>query len=200
MRRRPGVMLAVLLGALWQSAPLRAQEVPEGVPVDRLVVDAAASPDERAVPYPTTLAAGDRLAVWINNDVRVGDPSAGRGPVADAAPGEVVARFGASGWFAWPTGPVVWAAPAVGRLAFAINGHAVHRLEGAARLTVAPLGPSGSGRERAFAPPRVTLERVAGGVRVRYADGAGFGLDLRSLAATVTTSHGVVTRMAGWGT
>lgn len=199
MTRQLGATLATLLGLLWGPDPLRAQGLPDGLAADTLRVAATTSPDHRAVSYATALAAGDRLAVWIRNDVQVGDPAAGRGPVADAAPGEVIARFGGSGWFAWPTRPVIWTAPGAGALAFAINGHAAHRLEGAARLIIAPLGATGSGRERAFPPPRIALERVAGGVRASYSDGAGFGLDRRSLAATVTTAHGTVYRLAAWG-
>ncbi|MGH7544311.1 MAG: hypothetical protein ACREK7_10270, partial [Gemmatimonadota bacterium] len=101
-------------------------------------------------------------------------------------------------WFAWPREPVVWTAPATGRLDFALNGSTVHELEGEADLVLVRLGGPGSPPPEAFPPPSVTLERVTGGVEARYRDVAGFGLDPKTLRFTVETSRGIRIQMAPW--
>lgn len=133
--------------------------------------------------------------VWVEADVEVGEADVGGRPVPDAGVGAVIARFADSGPFAWPEEPTVWTAPASGWLSFGLNGHAGHRMTGRARAKVARLEASRS----AFARPRIELERVAGGVRVRWVDRAGFGIDERTLSFRLTTAHGTVYDLGPWG-
>ena len=100
----------IVIGLVAAPVDLRAQS-------DTLLVPASA-----AAPTATlSLAAGERIAVWVESDVEVGDPDVGPGPVGDAAVGEVIARFATSGAFAWPQRPVVWIAPSAGALAFDVR-------------------------------------------------------------------------------
>lgn len=145
-----------------------------------------------------TLVAGERIAVWVEGGARAGKPEAGPAPVGEAALGEVVARFGGGRWFAWPREPVVWTAPDVGDLLFALNGASSHRLEGDADVAVVRLGRPGEPPPAVFPAPVVTLDRTAGGIEARYRDRAGFGLDVRTLRFVVTTSRGVVYHLASW--
>lgn len=144
------------------------------------------------------LEAGERVVSWAIEGVTVARPEAGGSFVPDAAPGDVVARFAGSAPFAWPVEPAVWAAPRRGSLSFGLHARAAHEPSGVARVVVVPLGPEGSAVQHAFEPPRLVLERVAEGVRVRYADRAGFGLDRGALAVTVRTARGVVYSMKPW--
>ncbi|HUP02262.1 MAG TPA: hypothetical protein VM737_12200 [Gemmatimonadota bacterium] len=144
------------------------------------------------------LATGEAVAVWILGGARVPDPGAGPGPVGEAAAGEVIARFGDSGWFAWPLEPVVWTAPRPGMLEFALNLWPGHGDGDSARVVLVLLGAPADPTRHAFPPPSVFLERVPGGVRARYSDRAGFGLDTRSLRLTLTTARGTVYRLGPW--
>lgn len=196
-------VVGIALLALPRTSP--AQGIPAGVARETLVVERPAvgewpggGSEALAGEAGPTLAAGERIAVWTRGAARAADPGAGALPVGEAAPGEVVARFAGGRWFAWPREPVVWTAPAAGRLDFALNGSTTHRLEGAAEAVLIRLGGPGSSPPEGFPPPSVTLERVAGGVEARYRDGAGFGLDSKTLRFTVETSRGVRIQMAPW--
>ncbi|MBW3661052.1 MAG: hypothetical protein KY397_05390 [Gemmatimonadetes bacterium] len=188
-----GLRLALAGSLLPLSLPhvLTAQTIPAGVVADTVVVRAASPGVNPAV----ALAAGESVAVWVARDVEVGEPGVGGRPVPDAPVGAVIARFGDSGPFAWPIEPTVWTAPAAGRLAFGLNGHAGHEMEGEAVLAVARLD---AGTLRAFPPPAVELERVENGVRARWTDRAGFEVDRRTLAFRLTTSHGSVYALGSW--
>lgn len=195
--------VGILLLTLSRTSP--AQEIPSGVARESLVVDRPAvgewpgggSQDPAGAGGPT-LAAGERIAVWVRGAARAADPEAAPLPVGEARPGEVVARFAGSRWFAWPGEPVVWTAPAPGRLDFALNGSTAHELDGAAELVLIRLGGPGSPPPEGFLPPAVSLERVTGGVEARYRDRAGFGLDSKTLRFTVETARGVRIQMAPW--
>lgn len=196
-------VLGVALLAHPRTSP--AQEIPAGVARETWIVDRPAVGEwpgggweAPAAGGGPTLAAGERIAVWIRGAARAADPGAAPLPVGEARPGEVVARFGGGRWFAWPEEPVVWTAPATGRLDFALNGSTAHDLDGAADVVVVRLGGRGSAAPEAFPPPSVTLERVTGGVEARYRDRSGFGLDPKTLRFTVETARGVRIQMAPW--
>lgn len=152
-------------------------------------------PGAPPVPWPRSLAGGDRLLTWVDSDVRIGEPEAGGRPVPDAPVGAVVARFDSGGPFAWPDEPTVWSAPSSGSLAFGINARAAHRPRGAARVVLVPLTDR---VRRAYPPPAIGVRRAEGGLEVRFRDRAGFGLDRRSLAFHLTTSRGTRYRLAAW--
>lgn len=171
-----------------------AQPVPTWAPVDTLIVAAPVGGAMSGTPW--TLATGDRVVVWAENGVAVADPDAGGLPVPDAEPGAVVARFGGGPPFAWPERPVVWTAPATGRLGFGLNGREAHGMMGGARVLVTRLTPEVAA---AFPRPAIAIERAGRGVRIRWVDRAGFGVDRRRIAFTLTTAHGTVYRMGAWG-
>ncbi|MGH7563855.1 MAG: hypothetical protein ACREK5_05480, partial [Gemmatimonadota bacterium] len=113
-------IIAVLFAASLVGAadPGFAQGVPDGISVERLAVVRPAEGEspgggvgDPAGPARATLAAGERIAVWLEGQARANAPGAAPVPVGEAALGEVVARFGAGRWFAWPRKPVVWTAP-----------------------------------------------------------------------------------------
>lgn len=183
---------AMLVGAT--SLAVRAQPVPPGTPVDTLSVDAPIG--AASVHPPFALATGDRVVVWAENDVAVGRPDAGGLPVPDTEPGAVVARFGGGPAFAWPERPIVWTAPSAGRLGFGLNGREAHGFAGDARLLVVRLTPETA---EAFPRPAIAMEREGRGVRIRWADRAGFGIDRRRLAFTLRTAHGTLYRLGAWG-
>src|SRR5687767_8526181 len=129
------------LAAVALPASARAQDGGVGEPrVEILVVSAAeawADPAlEPAASPAITLAAGERIAVRVESEVEVGDREIGPGPVADATVGDLIARFGSSGAFAWPAEPTVWIAPEGGELTFDVNAYPAHRARGAARIEV----------------------------------------------------------------
>lgn len=189
-------LLAAAAPAILLAAPLAPAQTPAARP-DTLVVRAAADPVPAPAPA-VSLAAGERIAVWIESDVEVGERGAGPGPVGEAAVGEVIARFGTSGAFAWPRRPVVWIAPAAGALAFDVNAYPAHRARGAAEVAVLRLGPLGASPPAGFERPILQLERVPGGVRARWADRAGFGVEPATLRLVLTTSHGTVYELGPW--
>lgn len=186
------VPLAILV--LLVAAPALGQDVPAGLETRTLSLEGSAEVGFVEIPYP--LATGDRIVVWVESDVEAERPGAGGLPVPDAPAGAVVARFGGRPPFAWPDGPIAWTAPAAGRLAFGLNGRPAHGLHGPARVVVARLDDPG---RAAFAPPAIELERVEGGVAVRWTDRAGFGVDARTLSFRLTTSHGTVYDLGPWG-
>ncbi|MGH7556536.1 MAG: hypothetical protein ACREMD_01885 [Gemmatimonadota bacterium] len=197
-----GLVAAALMAI---ADPGFAQSVPEGVSALRLAVDRpadGASPgggvDDRAGGARVKLAAGERIAVWVEGQARANDPHAAPVPVGEAAVGEVVARFGAGRWFAWPRKPVVWTAPEAGDLVFALNGHPSHRLEGEADIALARLGGPGEPLPEGFAAPTVTMERSPDGIEVRYRDRAGFGLDVKTLRFVLVTTRGIRYHLASW--
>lgn len=201
----PLLSLSVIGLVILAARPAWAQGVPGGVTTERLVVDRPAGEEwpggaagDLARGARLALAGGERIAVWVEGEVRATDPDAGPVPVGEAAPGEVVARFGEGRWFAWPREPVVWTAPGPGELVFALNGTPSHRLEGDAGLTVARLGGPDDPPPDGFPAPTVTAERTADGIEVRYRDRAGFGLDVKTLRFVVATSRGTVYRLASW--
>lgn len=175
------------------ATPLRGQGPPPGVAARALVVDAPVGGS--AVVTPFAMATGDRVVVWVESDVEVARPDAGGRPVPDAPAGAVVARFGGGRPFAWPERPTVWTAPRPGRLAFGLNGRAAHGFEGGARLSVVRLDAA---TRAAFRPPAIELDRVDGGVAVRWVDRAGFGVDARTLSFRLTTAHGTVHDLGPW--
>lgn len=158
---------------------------------DTVVVEAGTTGFVPAV----SLGTGESVVVWVEADVEVGAWDVGGRPVPDAEAGAVIARFGGSPPFAWPVEPTVWTAPGPGVLAFGLNGHVGHRMRGRARMVVAPLAAARAG----FARPGIELRRVEGGVRVRWADRAGFGIDRRTLSFTLTTARGTVYELGPWG-
>jgi len=162
---------------------------------DTLVVRA---PPDAAPASAVSLAAGERIAVWVDSGVEVEERGAGPGPVGEAMVGEVIARFGTSGAFAWPRRPVVWIAPAAGALAFDVNAYPAHRARGAAEVAVLRLGPLGAPPPAGFERPILQLDRVPGGVRARWADRAGFGVEPATLTLELTTSHGTVYELGPW--
>jgi hypothetical protein len=201
------IRIALLVGIASLALPVSspAQEIPAGVARETLVVERPAVGDwpgggsgDPAVGDGASLTTGERIAVWIRGAARVGEPGAAPLPVGEAAPGEVVARFAGGRWFAWPRDPVVWTAPAPGRLDFALNGSTAHELDGVADVVLVRLGGPGSPPPEWFPPPWVGLERVAAGVEARYRDRAGFGLDTRTLRFTIETARGVRIQMAPW--
>ncbi len=190
---RTAALVALATAAL--GSPAAAQGPPRGVPADTVRVPAAAGIEAAPVGYPQTLAAGDRVAVWVEGRVRATVPDAGGLPVPDAAPGALVARFGSSGAFAWPERPIVWTAPRAGGLSFGVNARSAHGPSGEARVVVVPLDPAS---RAAFAAPEVRLERTGGGFLVTWRDRAGFGVDRRTLALHLVDSHGTRIRLAAW--
>lgn len=198
MRHR--ILALILLTTVVVSAPFvapgagRAQTGAAFPVPDTLVVRA-----DDAAPDPVVrLVAGERIAVWVESDVEVGDRGVGPGPVGEAAVGELIARFGASGAFAWPRRPTVWIAPAAGALSFDVNSYPAHRARGSAEVAVLRLGPLGSMPPVGFEAPILQLDRVEGGVRARWSDRAGFGVEPATLAIELTTSHGTLYRLGPW--
>jgi hypothetical protein len=161
---------------------------------DTLVVRA----EEGATAPAISLAAGERIAVWIESDIDVGEPDVGPGPVSDAAVGEVIARFGASDAFAWPLEPAVWIAPSAGALSFDVNAHPAHHARGSAEVAVLRLGTLGASPPAGFERPLLQLDRAPGGARARWSDRAGFGIEPATLTLELTTSHGTVYRLTPW--
>jgi hypothetical protein len=195
------VAILSLMTLLAPVALARAQTGGSSEPrVEVLVVPAdadasAGGPSEAAV---VRLAAGERIAVRVEEEVDVGERDAGPGPVADADVGEVIARFGSSGAFAWPEEPTVWIAPAGGALAFDVNAYPAHHARGSARIEVLRLGGLGSPPPAGFEPPILQLDRVPGGARARWSDRAGYGVEPATLLLQLTTSHGTVYRLDPW--
>jgi hypothetical protein len=196
LRPSPAAVAALLVGLTFgAAATARAQTgVLARARIDTLVVGATGDGPAASL----SLAAGERIAVWIESDVDVGDRGVGPGPVGDAAVGEVIARFGASGAFAWPRGPTVWIAPAAGAIAFDVNAYPAHRARGSAEVAVLRLGPLGSPPPAGFESPILQLDRVPGGARARWSDRAGFGVEPATLTLELTTSHGTVYRLGPW--
>ncbi|HJR53428.1 MAG TPA: hypothetical protein VJ982_06915 [Gemmatimonadota bacterium] len=186
------------LGVFALAAPASAQTGGAVEPrVEVLVVPAIAAPEPVAGPA-ITLAAGERIAVRVEEDVEVGERDAGPGPVADAAVGEVIARFGSSGAFAWPSKPTVWIAPDAGTLSFDVNAYPAHRAHGTARIEVLRLGGLEAAPPSGFEPPILQLDRVPRGARARWSDRAGYGVAPATLLLELTTSHGTVYRLDPW--
>lgn len=172
------------------ATPVRAQSPLPPVRADTLVVSPGST-----VAYPRPLATGERIVVRSRSAVEAEDPGAGGRPVPDAPVGAVIARFGGGPPFAWPEGRTVWTAPWRGRLTFELNGRPAHRPGGRARVVVVRLTDAA---RAAFPAPTVDVERGQGGIVASYRDVAGFGLDLRTLALHVETSHGTRYRLAPW--
>ena len=193
---RPSWSAVALLAAL--AAPAAAARAQTGgvaaARIDTLVVRATGD----GAPAAVSLASGERIAVWVESDIEIGDRDVGPGPVRDAAVGEVIARFGASGAFAWPRGPTVWIAPEAGALAFDVNAYPAHRARESAEVAVLRLGPLGSTPPGGFESPVLQLDRVPGGARARWSDRAGFGVEPATLTLELTTSHGTVYRLGPW--
>lgn len=188
------------LAALWAiaGALAAASAQAQSAGVDAADKLAAAQSQTLIVPATLTLAAGERIAVRVENDIELADPGLGPGPAGDAALGEVIARFGDSGAFGWPRSPVVWIAPDAGALTFEVNAYPAHRPHGEAEVTVLRLGPLGAPPPPGFEPPLLQLERVPGGVRARWSDRAGFGVEPATLLFELTTSHGTLYRLDPW--
>lgn len=189
LRSAPAWALLTGLFALPHGLP--AQSLPAGVAADTVVLEAESPGFVPAV----SLGTGESVVVWVEADVEVGARELGGRPVPDAEVGAVIARFGGSAPFGWPVEPTVWTAPGPGKLAFGVNGHAGHGMTGRARLVVVGLDAA---RAR-FARPSIELERVDGGLRARWADRAGFGVDRRTLSFTLTTARGTVYELGAWG-
>lgn len=175
-----------------------AQDLPAGVPADTLRLpaetDYLAGRTGRSIP----LEAGERIVSWAIEGVPVERPDAGGAFVPDAPAGDVVARFAGSGPFAWPVEPTVWTAARRGSLSFGLHARAAHEPSGAARVVVVRVGAEGSAVQGVFEPPELDFDRVADGVRVRYADRAGFGLVRGTLTLTIRTARGTVYSMKPW--
>lgn len=196
---RISIALPLAVGALTLAAPARAQNGGAASSrVETLVVSAGEPVAQSRAPRVLTLAAGERIAVSVENDIEVGDRDVGPGPVGDAAVGEVIARFGSSGAFAWPAKPTVWIAPSAGALVFDVNAYPAHLARGAARVEVLRLGLLGAAAPPGFEPPLLQLDRVAGGARARWSDRAGYGVEPATLVLELTTSHGTVYRLDPW--
>ena len=184
------VAAAALLAVLTGADPAPGQHLPVEAEAKSIVVDAG----EPGWVTALSLATGESVVVWTETDVEVGAPDVGGRAVPDVEVGALIARFAGSAPFGWPTGPTVWTAPDTGRLAFGINGHVGHRMEGVAKVRVASVETV----RPAFAPPSVELDRTGGAVRVRWRDRAGFGIDRKSLSFRLTTSHGTVYHLGAW--
>lgn len=195
MTRRIPALAALTLALAGALPAARAQSPPRGAPADTLRLSATAGIDAAPVALGRALAAGSGVAVWVEGGLRTGVPDAGGLPVADAAPGAVVARFGASGAFAWPARPVVWTAPSAGVLAFGVNARPAHAPSGEARIVVVPLDAV---TRAAFPQPEIQVHRTGAALTATWRDRAGFGVDRRSLALWVEDAHGVRTRLAAW--
>jgi hypothetical protein len=138
---------------------------------------------------PLALAAGDRLVIEAEGRVA--------GAVADSAggigAGALVGRFAGGPPFLIGTGSLVWSAPSEGELAFDVMPRAGRRLTGAYTVRVLAIGPRDDPRQRSFPAPSIAfLPRTVGGpfLAVRYADRAGFGLDLKTLKVILDTAAG----------
>jgi hypothetical protein len=195
--------LLSLTAVLAVAAPARAQGGGlTGPRLEVLVFPAGvARPEPGVEPYASPavrLAAGERIAVRVEHEVEVGERDAGPGPVADAAVGDVIARFGSSGAFAWPVKPTVWIAPEAGTLEFAINAYPAHRARGRVRIEVLRLGGLAAPPPPGYEPPILQLDRAPGGVRARWSDRAGYGVEPATLLLELTTSHGTVYRLDSW--
>lgn len=198
-QRRVALRAAVVLGfatALTGSAA-RGQTAESSAPRPVTLVVRAEGAASSSLPS-ISLGAGERIAVRVESDIDVGEPDVGPGPVQDAAPGDVIARFGTSGSFAWPEQPVVWIAPAAGALVFDVNAHAAHHAHGEAHVEVLRLGPLGAPPPAGFEPPILQLDRAPGGARARWSDRAGYGVEPATLLLELTTSHGTVYRLDSW--
>jgi len=195
---RPTVPLRAFFAVLVSAGSVWAQTLPPDVPADTVAIPSRPAFLGGATGHSRTLEAGERIATWTLSGASIGRRDAGGVPVPDARPGDVVARFAGGPAFAWPVEPTVWTAGRAGLLSFGLNAREAHAPEGIARVVVVRLGQDGSDVQRAFEPPRITVERVDGEVALRYADGAGFGLDRGSLQVTVRTARGVVYSMRPW--
>ena len=193
---RMSILLA--LSALAIAAPASAQNGAAVGPRVEFLVVPASQPGHSAANPAITLAAGERIAVRVEDEVEVEERDVGPGPVTDAAVGEVVARFGSSGAFAWPARPTVWIAPDAGTLTFDVNAYPAHRAHGTARIEVLRLGGLDAAPPSGFEPPILQLDRVPGGARARWSDRAGYGIEPATLLLELTTSHGTVYRLDPW--
>ena len=199
VHRRVAVRVAVVLGfaTVIVGSPVQGQTAESTALRSETLVVRAEEAASSSLPS-ISLAAGERIAVLVESDIDVGDPEIGPGPVKDAAPGDVIARFGTSGSFAWPERPVVWIAPAPGALVFDVNAHAAHHARGEAHVEVLRLGPLGAPPPAGFEPPILQLDRAPGGARARWSDRAGYGVEPATLLLELTTSHGTVYRLDSW--
>ena len=191
------------LTAVAFAVPALAQDGGGAEPRIEILVVPAAEPRSDPVAESTarpavTLAAGERIAVRVESEVEVGDRDVGPGPVGDAAIGDVIARFGTSGAFAWPAEPTVWIAPQGGALTFDVNAYPSHQARGSARIEVLRLGGLDAPPPPGFEPPIVQLDRLPGGARARWSDRAGYGVEPATLLLELTTSHGTVYRLDPW--
>ena len=200
---RASVLPILAATALALPAPARAQDDASGEPqIEVFLIPAAewrVELDADSVARPAvTLAAGERIAVRVDSEVEVGDRGIGPGPVADAGIGEVIARFGSSGAFAWPAEPTVWIAPEAGALSFDVNVYPAHRARGGTRIEVLRLGGLDAPPPIAFESPMLQLDRVPGGARARWSDRGGYGVEPATLLLELKTSHGTVYRLDPW--
>jgi hypothetical protein len=194
---RTSIILA--LAAVLVAVPARGQNgSAAGSQVETLVVTAVDTPAGSRPAAALTLATGERIAVWVESEVEVGNRDFGPGPVEDGAVGDVIARFGSSGAFAWPANPTVWIAPRAGALVFEVNAYPAHRAHGEAEVAVLRLGQLGAPPPMGFEPPLLQLDRASGGARARWSDRAGFGVEPATLLFELTTSHGTVYRLDSW--
>ncbi|MGH7565591.1 MAG: hypothetical protein ACREK2_02055 [Gemmatimonadota bacterium] len=194
---RTSIVLA--LAAALVAVPARAQSGgAAGSRAETLVVTAGDTPAESPPAAALTLAAGERIAVRVESEVEVGDRDVGPGPVRDAEVGDLIARFGSSGAFAWSAKPTVWIAPSAGALAFDVNAYPAHHARGEARVEVLRLGTLGAPAPPGFEPPILQLDRVSGGARARWSDRAGYGVEPATLVLELTTSHGTVYWLDPW--
>jgi hypothetical protein len=153
----------------WQTLHVRADRAPVGLPFE--------------------LARGDRLLIEAHGSVSgaVADPAGGIGA------GDLVGRFASGPPFLVGTGPLVWSAPSAGELAFDVMRRSGRTLDGGYTVRVLAIGPRGDPRQSAFPAPTIAfLPRTAGGpfLALRYADRAGFGLDLKTLTVVLDADAG----------
>jgi hypothetical protein len=169
-----------------------------------LVVPAATPPSE-PVAYPRELGAGDRLLIEAEGDVVVEPPADDdvREPAVrgDISRGALVAVFAGGSPFPIGREPLLWAAPAPGRLGFAVQGGESGRTRGGYTIRVIPLGPRGDARQRRFpAPVARFLPRREGGplLELVLADRSGLGLDRGTLRVFLDTRDGERVVLTPW--
>ena len=145
--------------------------------------------DHPPVALPFELAPGDRLLIESGGGVDGGaaDPWGGIGA------GALVGRFVQGPPFLVGTGPLVWSAPSAGTLVFDVMRRPGFKLAGGYTVRILAIGPRGDPRQSAFPSPTIAfLPRRSGDpfLALRYADRAGFGLDLKTLTVVLETEAG----------
>ena len=156
---------------------------------DTVLRVSAETPPASPVPYPVDLSPGERLLIGVEGGVEGVEPD----PEGGIPPGTLVASFAGGPAFAVAGRKLLWAAPAAGRLAFAIAQDAGRDLSGGYRVGILRLGPRGDPRQGRFPPPRLAFRPRAdsrGLLELVYEDRSGLGLDLKTLQVVLDLETG----------